>query len=50
MEMSLQSSNLNPSRETLGQYSEYSLYSSYKIQAADAACKLIVIIIQFSKY
>lgn len=44
MEMPLQSSHYNPSRETLGRYSEYSLHSSYKIRAGDAACELIVII------
>ncbi|XP_001952193.2 neuronal membrane glycoprotein M6-a [Acyrthosiphon pisum] len=37
MEMPLQSSHYNPSRETLGRYSEYSLHSSYKIRAGDAA-------------
>lgn len=41
MEMPLQSSHYNPSRETLGRYSEYSLHSSYKIRAGDAACKLL---------
>lgn len=41
MEMPLQNSHYIPSRETLGRYSEYSLHSSYKIRAGDAACKLI---------
>lgn len=41
MEMPLQSSHYNPSRETLGRYSEYSLHSSYKIRAGDAASKLL---------
>lgn len=44
MEMPLQSSHYNPSRETLGRYSEYSLHSSYKIRAGDAACKLIIVL------
>ncbi|XP_050529407.1 neuronal membrane glycoprotein M6-a [Daktulosphaira vitifoliae] len=37
METPLQNSHYNPSRETLGRYSEYSLHSSYKIRAGDAA-------------
>jgi len=47
MEMPLQSSHYNPSRETLGRYSEYSLHSSYKIRAGDAACKWIFITFKF---
>ncbi|VVC33946.1 Myelin proteolipid protein PLP [Cinara cedri] len=35
METPLQSSHYNPSRETLGRYSEYSLHSSYKMRGAD---------------
>lgn len=37
MEMPLQSSHYNPSRETLGRYSEYSLHSNYKGTAGDTA-------------
>jgi len=40
MEMPLQSSHYNPSRETLGRYSEYSLHSNYKGTAGDAASEL----------
>lgn len=43
METPLQSSHYNPSRETLGRYSEYSLHSSYKIRAADTGCKFFII-------
>lgn len=39
METPLQSSHYNPSRETLGRYSEYSLHSSYKMRGEDAGCK-----------
>lgn len=40
MEIPLQSSHYNPSRETLGRYSEYSLHSSYKIRGGgDATSK-----------
>lgn len=44
MEIPLQNSHYNPSRDTLGRYSEYSLHSSYKIRAGDAACKLKIIV------
>lgn len=40
MEVPLQSSHYNPSRETLGRYSEYSLHSNYKGTVGDAECKL----------
>lgn len=43
MEIPLQTANYNRSRETLGRYSEYSLHSSYKIRAGDAACKIEII-------
>jgi len=36
MEVPLQSSHYNPSRETLGRYSEYSLHSNYKGTVDDA--------------
>lgn len=43
METPLQSSHYNPSRETLGRYSEYSLHSSYKIRGTDAGRKFFLL-------
>lgn len=50
MEIPLQNANYNRSRETLGRYSEYSLHSSYKIRAGDAACKLEILKLKYFRF
>lgn len=45
MEIPLQSSHYNPSREPLGRYSENSLHSSYKIRNGNIINKFIYIFI-----
>lgn len=45
MEIPLQSSHYNPSREPLGRYSENSLHSSYKIRNGNVINKCIYIFI-----